>query len=103
MDRWLSSFPPITLMENPWFSLFWATIEAYRGKFGEAKIWVNNSKSRFIQAKDSRGLGESQILEARILRSRGLNQESLALLSQAELNLGATGIKNRFDLTIEKA
>lgn len=99
---WLQRLSKEIITADPWLSLFQAAIELYRGRPSEAESWVSSIEERFRNDGDRLGLGESQILKAKILRYRGHHQRCLQLLKAAEVNLSEATTKRRFDLLLEK-
>ena len=99
--RWLKHLTYQQIASNPWLSLYRAQIGIHQGLREEAERWAQKASDLFNNAKEFRGLVESRILEARILRCRGQLEESLKLLNEAE-SLIDLKAEPRIDLPLEK-
>ncbi|MGE5550030.1 MAG: tetratricopeptide repeat protein [Bacteroidota bacterium] len=103
VERWLASLTRAQIAADPWFALFQARIEACRVRMEVAAYWVDAAAALFAARDDRAGLAESRVLQARILRYKGLYQQSLALLEEADPCLHQGEGQLRFDLPMEKS
>lgn len=79
--RWLKPLAK-QIPTDPWLSFCQAKIEAHRGLLDEAEAWALQAATRFANYNDEKGLIETRLLQARILRGRGCHADSLDLLEQ---------------------
>ncbi len=100
---WLELLPAEVLANEPWFALYKARIEMYRGRLNEAEKWIQRAEKLFADRGDQSGLVESRLLQAPILQRQGRYQESLDLLEWAAAFMGEAEKASRFDLIMERA
>lgn len=99
--HWLEAVPFEQQDNNPWLLLYRAEIDVYRGCIEEAEKWVKKAFVLFTAVGNNKGLAQTKILRARVLRCRGRFFESLDLLRQIEGLI--PGNDDRLDLLMEQA
>ena len=100
--RWLEPLSPEVLTDHPWLALYKARVEVNRGRLGEAEAWVHKAAVLFADNGEKDGLTESQLLQSRLLRSRGHFLESMELIDDIFHNRSEEQKTHRFDLIIER-
>lgn len=102
LARWLQTSTEEAIADRPWLIYFQAVIEANLGHLATADQKASNAIIGFSEKGDISGIGECQLLKARLLRCRGLYRDSLNMLEEAADKLELTGFDERFELVLEK-
>lgn len=101
--NWIQSLPPDLVEANPWLLLYRAEIEIFRGYIETAEKLARKAADLFMAMGEKSGLTQSKILQARVLRCRGMFFQSLKLLTECAPFLPAQDHDQRLDLLMEKA
>lgn len=100
---WMDSLTDEYKRQNPRLALVQGTAEILRGRISDAEPWIGKAIALFTRQKDEKGLAESLIQKARLLRSKGLYQQSLDLLNQALPDLLKDRSGHYFEVSLEKS
>lgn len=101
--RWLTRIPEERITAEPWLCFFQAQVLTYQGQLNEAELWAIQAEKGFDAEQEQSGAIENRILRARILRSQGRYERSIAHLDEAAAVLPPEEIRERFDLPLERA
>ncbi|MDW7739095.1 MAG: BTAD domain-containing putative transcriptional regulator [Bacillota bacterium] len=101
--NWLEQLSDDQVRNSAWLSFYKAVIETYRGRLDQAEQWIEIATSMFTVDTENTGLAECRLLQARLLRHRGLYSDSMTLLDQVSAWLNTEETAQRYDLILEKA
>jgi ATP/maltotriose-dependent transcriptional regulator MalT/AraC-like DNA-binding protein len=108
LSGWLSPAPPrhgpaSDRRERPWLVFLEGAVALCAGRLAEADVLLEQARAAFTAAGDREGLGQALLYQARLFRSRGDYQKSLALLETVLPWLTHRPVNEWFEVSLEQS